>query len=62
MAGAMRASPASPVRPKLPQSDVSSCVGLAGLLGLAVWILFCRNYASIADLLDCPSQYHRPRQ
>lgn len=50
----MRASPASPVRPKLPQSDVSSCVGLAGLLGLAVWILFCRNYASIADLLDMP--------
>ncbi|UIP06270.1 DUF1295 domain-containing protein [Erythrobacter sp. SDW2] len=38
--------------PQLPRSDVSSGVGFAGLLGLAAWILFCRNYAPIADALD----------
>ncbi|WP_435418105.1 protein-S-isoprenylcysteine methyltransferase [Parerythrobacter aurantius] len=37
-----------------PPSDVSAGVGLAGLLGLAAWILFCRNYAPVADLLGLP--------
>jgi protein-S-isoprenylcysteine O-methyltransferase Ste14 len=40
--------------PASPKSDVSAGVGLAGLLGLAAWILFCRNYAPIADMLGIP--------
>ncbi|WP_284124864.1 methyltransferase family protein [Parerythrobacter aestuarii] len=42
---------------RLPESDVSSGVGLAGLLGLAAWILFCRNYAPIADTLGLPGPH-----
>ena len=37
--------------PRLPESDVSAGVGMAGLLGLAAWILFCRNFAPIAEAL-----------
>ncbi len=37
-----------------PRSDVSAGVGLAGLLGLALWILFCRNYAGIAEAFGIP--------
>ena len=37
-----------------PQSDVSPAVGLVGLAGLFAWILFCRNYAGIAEMLDLP--------
>ena len=37
-----------------PRSDVSAGVGLAGLFGLLAWIVFCRNYAPIADLLGLP--------
>ena len=37
-----------------PRSDVSAAVGLSGLLGLALWIVFCRNYAAIADFLELP--------
>ncbi|GMN12232.1 methyltransferase family protein [Altererythrobacter sp. MTPC7] len=37
-----------------PRSDVSAGVGLAGLLGLALWILFCRNYAGIAEAIGIP--------
>jgi protein-S-isoprenylcysteine O-methyltransferase Ste14 len=35
-----------------PVSDVSAGVGLVGLLGLFAWILVCRNWAAVADLLD----------
>jgi protein-S-isoprenylcysteine O-methyltransferase Ste14 len=38
--------------PSLPRSDVSAGVGLSGLLGLLAWILFCRNYPAVADMLD----------
>ena len=41
----------------LPKSDVSSGVGLAGLLGLAVWILFCRTFPAIAELIGLGSGY-----
>ncbi|GAA4644206.1 isoprenylcysteine carboxylmethyltransferase family protein [Pontixanthobacter gangjinensis] len=36
----------------LPKSDVSAGVGLVGLLGLAGWVVFCRNYAGIAEAFD----------
>ena len=39
------------VKPRLPKSDVSSGVGLAGLLGLFAWILFCRNFPQIAQMM-----------
>lgn len=42
------------ISPPLPPSDVSTVVGLAGLAGLAAWILFCRSYAPIADMLGIP--------
>jgi protein-S-isoprenylcysteine O-methyltransferase Ste14 len=38
----------------LPRSDVSVGVGLAGLLGLLAWIVFCRNYAGVAELFGLP--------
>src|SRR5688572_12289888 len=34
-----------------PPSDVSSGVGLAGLLGLFLWILICREWATVAELV-----------
>ncbi|QGN54380.1 isoprenylcysteine carboxylmethyltransferase family protein [Novosphingobium sp. Gsoil 351] len=37
-----------------PASDVSAGVGLAGLAGLCVWIVVCREWASVADLLNIP--------
>ncbi len=37
-----------------PESDVSAGVGFAGLLGLALWLLFCRNYAGFAEALSIP--------
>ncbi|QYU70723.1 DUF1295 domain-containing protein [Leptolyngbya sp. 15MV] len=37
-----------------PRSDVSVGVGLAGLFGLLAWIVFCRNYAPIAEVLGIP--------
>jgi protein-S-isoprenylcysteine O-methyltransferase Ste14 len=37
-----------------PPSDVSASVGLAGLAGLLVWILICREWASVADLFGLP--------
>jgi protein-S-isoprenylcysteine O-methyltransferase Ste14 len=53
----MHASPASTLHcPQLPKSDVSAGVGFAGLLGLALWILLCRNYAPIAELLGIPGR------
>lgn len=42
-----------------PQSDVSAAVGLAGLAGLLLWILVCRNWAGIADVLGLPGP-HEP--
>jgi protein-S-isoprenylcysteine O-methyltransferase Ste14 len=42
-----------------PQSDVSAKVGLAGLCGLALWIILCRNWASIADHFALPGP-HEP--
>ena len=47
-----RANPAA----TLPKSDVSAGVGLAGLLGLAAWILFCRNYPTIAEWFAIPGR------
>ncbi len=43
-------APRLPVQP--PRSDVSVSVGVVGLLGLFAWILFCRNYPQIAEMLD----------
>jgi protein-S-isoprenylcysteine O-methyltransferase Ste14 len=37
-----------------PVSDVSTGVGLAGLAGLFAWILVCREWASLADVLGVP--------
>ena len=37
-----------------PTSDVSVGVGLAGLAGLCVWVLVCREWATIADLFGLP--------
>ncbi|HUQ14152.1 MAG TPA: protein-S-isoprenylcysteine methyltransferase [Novosphingobium sp.] len=37
-----------------PPSDVSVGVGLAGLVGLLAWIVVCREWASVADLLGIP--------
>ena len=37
-----------------PPSDVSAGVGLAGLVGLCAWIVICREWASVADLLGLP--------
>lgn len=37
-----------------PVSDVSSAVGLVGLAGLAAWIILCRNWPAIADVLALP--------
>ncbi len=35
-----------------PRSDVSAWVGIVGLLTLLAWVLFCRNYPLIAEMLD----------
>jgi protein-S-isoprenylcysteine O-methyltransferase Ste14 len=37
-----------------PRSDVSTGVGLVGLAGLVAWILICREWASVADVLGLP--------
>ena len=37
-----------------PSSDVSAGVGLAGLAGLIAWIVICREWAHVADLLNIP--------
>lgn len=37
-----------------PPSDVSPWVGLAGLAGLFAWILVCRHWPALADLLGAP--------
>lgn len=37
-----------------PKSDISAGVGLVGVAGLIVWILICRNWASIAPALAIP--------
>ena len=37
-----------------PPSDVSAGVGLAGLAGLIAWIVICREWASVAELLNIP--------
>ncbi len=41
----------------LPKSDVSSGVGLAGLLGLFAWILFCRTFPLIAEVIGLEGEY-----
>ncbi|MEO1488734.1 MAG: isoprenylcysteine carboxylmethyltransferase family protein [Pseudomonadota bacterium] len=47
----------SPVRAlTCPTSDVSAGVGIAGLLGLASWVLFCRAYPLIAEILALPGE------
>ncbi len=35
--------------PDRPASDVSSAVGWVGLAALGLWVLFCRNWALVAD-------------
>ncbi len=50
-------SDAVAMRPPLPKSDVSSGVGFAGLLGLFVWILFCRTFPLIAEVIGLEGQY-----
>lgn len=37
---------------KRPASDVSGAVGWVGLAGLACWVLVCRHWAQLADLLN----------
>ena len=37
-----------------PSSDVSPGVGLVGLAGLIAWIVICREWATVADLLSIP--------
>jgi protein-S-isoprenylcysteine O-methyltransferase Ste14 len=37
-----------------PPSDVSAGVGVAGLLGLLAWIVVCRNWPVLADMLALP--------
>lgn len=45
--------PLGPADPR-PPSDVSVGVGLAGLAGLCAWILVCREWASVSELLHLP--------
>jgi protein-S-isoprenylcysteine O-methyltransferase Ste14 len=40
-----------------PPSDVSPGVGLVGLAGLFAWIVICREWASIAELLALPGPH-----
>lgn len=44
-------------RKTLPKSDVSSGVGFAGLLGLLVWVLFCRSFPLIAEVIGLEGEY-----
>jgi protein-S-isoprenylcysteine O-methyltransferase Ste14 len=44
----------SPRTPACPPSDVSAGVGLAGLAGLMAWLMVCRHWAGLADLLNIP--------
>ncbi len=48
----MKAKPHSAI--SRPVSDVSAGVGLIGLLGLFGWILICRNWGGLADMLALP--------
>jgi protein-S-isoprenylcysteine O-methyltransferase Ste14 len=41
----------------LPASDVSAGVGLSGIAALFVWLLVCRNWAPIADVLSLPGPH-----
>ncbi|MCJ2187764.1 methyltransferase family protein [Novosphingobium beihaiensis] len=40
-----------------PASDVSAGVGLSGVAALFVWIMICRNWASIADAFALPGPH-----
>lgn len=51
-------SASAPVRPR-PASDVSAGVGLAGLAGLALWILVCRSWPSLVEVLGLPGPQPR---
>ncbi|MFK4873697.1 methyltransferase family protein [Novosphingobium sp. ZW T3_23] len=42
---------------ELPESDVSAGVGLSGLVALILWLLLCRNWAAIADVLSLPGPH-----
>ncbi|MCB2086752.1 MAG: protein-S-isoprenylcysteine methyltransferase, partial [Sphingomonadaceae bacterium] len=46
------------VETRLPTSDVSAATGFVGLAGLIAWVMFCRNYGDMADLIGLPG----PRQ
>lgn len=37
-----------------PPGDVSGVVGWLGLAGLILWVLVCRNWAQVADMLGVP--------
>src|SRR6185369_2123336 len=53
-----RMSASAPVRPR-PASDVSAGVGLAGLAGLGLWILVCRSWPSLVEVLGLPGPQPR---
>ena len=49
--------PTTDARPPRPTSDVSASVGLSGLLGLIVWLMICRNWGVIGDVLALPGPH-----
>lgn len=44
-----------------PVSDVSGAVGLVGLAGLMAWIVFCRSYPQIAEMLAIGGEFSGAR-
>ena len=44
----------SPTADPRPASDVSAGVGLSGLAGLLLWIVVCRNWPQVSELLSLP--------
>lgn len=55
--GAQSSAPSTSAKPALPDSDVSSGVGFAGLFGLLAWILFCRSFPAIAQMIGLEGEY-----
>lgn len=50
----MTDAPTQSARDGPPKSDVSAWVGLAGLAGLFVWIMVCRHWPVIGEMLGLP--------
>jgi len=57
MAGAMSVEHPAPAT--RPVSDVSSAVGLAGLAGLLCWVVICRQWPELSQLLGLPGPHER---